>query len=927
LGGSAAGNYTLVGITTNGSSVTVGQMPVILSGAKTYDATTGAPAAGLTITNNLSGANLTLSGSGTLASANAGSESFAGAGTFALGGSAAGNYTLSSITTNGSAVTVGKLPVVLTGMRVYDATTAADTASSALAITNDLDGTNLTLSGTGTLASANAGSEHFAALGTLLLGGSAASNYTTSGITTNGSAVSITPATLTYTANPASGLSGAPIPPLSGTVPATEFKGSDTLASATTGTLVFTTMATPASGAGSYAINGSGLSANFGNYVFVQAAANATALTLGGSQTVTGDVFSDHGVSALTGASIGLVLGGTNEGTVTSGAGGAYEFVLPAGTISPSGTGLFVFIASGPVTGNSFYNAATSSLTGLDIYGNVFRVLNAPPSLMQTGTALAATLGSISNPARFLFTLGGGGAIGLGGSNFELAGPAPFTIDETVSAASFAVTAGGITLADNVTTTGAQTYSGSVTVPGPGVTLAGSNVTFTSAIEGPGTLAINGPGTVTLGGPVGDVVPLGGLTVTAGTTVLGAGIWTSSGIVMLRSNVTLTQNTMIDTDGAGADIDLMGPVSGSAYTLTLEPGVGDVTLSGVSVGGLVFMPSAPALVTLDSGSYTIAGGAYTFGAVDLDGSLSFGEATSFGPATVIGPSTITSPGAPITFTSTLMGSGTTLSIEPGTGAVSYAEMPVGVTVINVPPPSTSTAPPASDVDAVDSGSSTASGASTGTTGTSETGTTSTSDSGTSDTSGTTTSGTTTASTGTPAPTGGATGDVISDETATLLNALAPAAGPTAAPSGAGPLEILTDSSTSTDTSVGAGGGTTASVVVVTANAFTVTTTGTGEAAAATAASLSQQTAPGAETDSAADSIANSLGGTPGAPAAPGASQSGKPVTLVNGVLSQTPAAPGNACSGGTSTAAACKPHSVPPADQEYSSWGNEAFWQ
>jgi len=51
-------------------------------------------------------------------------------------------------------------------------------------------------------------------------------------------------------------------------------------ANATTGTLTFTTPATSASGAGSYAINGSGLTANNGNYTFAQAAGNATALSI-----------------------------------------------------------------------------------------------------------------------------------------------------------------------------------------------------------------------------------------------------------------------------------------------------------------------------------------------------------------------------------------------------------------------------------------------------------------------------------------------------------------------------------------------------------------------------------------------------------------------------------------------------------------------
>ncbi len=142
-----------------------------------------------TIANDLDGGNLTLSGTGTLASANAGSENFAAAGSLALGGSAAGNYTLAGITGDGSAVNVGQLAVMLTGAKTYDAT--ANAAAGSLTIANDLDGSNLTLSGTGTLASANAGSQNFAAAGSLALGGSAAGNYTLAGITGNGSAVTV----------------------------------------------------------------------------------------------------------------------------------------------------------------------------------------------------------------------------------------------------------------------------------------------------------------------------------------------------------------------------------------------------------------------------------------------------------------------------------------------------------------------------------------------------------------------------------------------------------------------------------------------------------------------------------------------------------------------------------------------------------------
>src|SRR5207302_2021412 len=96
----------------------------------------------------------------------------------------------------------------------------------------------------------------------------------------NGNSVSetVSPAMLTYTATAASRAFGVNNPTFTGTV--TGFVNGEIQATATTGTLTFTSPATATSNVGSYAINGSGLTANNGNYTFVQAAGNATALSV-----------------------------------------------------------------------------------------------------------------------------------------------------------------------------------------------------------------------------------------------------------------------------------------------------------------------------------------------------------------------------------------------------------------------------------------------------------------------------------------------------------------------------------------------------------------------------------------------------------------------------------------------------------------------
>lgn len=91
----------------------------------------------------------------------------------------------------------------------------------------------------------------------------------------------ITPATLTYVADPVSVQAFAPLPNFTGTV--TGFKGADNLGNATTGTPIFATTVTNTFVPGAYPIWGSGLAANNGNYVFVQAPGNATAFDVAAS--------------------------------------------------------------------------------------------------------------------------------------------------------------------------------------------------------------------------------------------------------------------------------------------------------------------------------------------------------------------------------------------------------------------------------------------------------------------------------------------------------------------------------------------------------------------------------------------------------------------------------------------------------------------
>ena len=88
------------------------------------------------------------------------------------------NYT---VTYHTGTLTVNPLAVSISGSRFYDGTSTA--AAAVLSVANNIDGVNLTLSGSVTLTDLNLGSQPITSFAGLTLGGSAAGNYTKTGAT------------------------------------------------------------------------------------------------------------------------------------------------------------------------------------------------------------------------------------------------------------------------------------------------------------------------------------------------------------------------------------------------------------------------------------------------------------------------------------------------------------------------------------------------------------------------------------------------------------------------------------------------------------------------------------------------------------------------------------------------------------------------
>ena len=273
------GNYLFIEASANGTALTITPAALTITALadnKTYDGLSYAGGNGVSYSgfrNNDSSSGLT----GTLSYVG-NSQGAINAGTYAItpAGLSNPNYTISFV--NG-ALTVNKASLTITAgdvSRIYGAVNPTFTST----ISGFVNGESILSAGvTGnasvtTTATATSNVGTYATVPTT--GTLSAANYSFNTFV-NG-ALAVTPATLTVTANSATRLYGATDPSLSGTV--SGFVNGETLSSATTGTLVFTSSASLTSNVGSYALTGTSLTAKNGNYVFVQASANSTALTI-----------------------------------------------------------------------------------------------------------------------------------------------------------------------------------------------------------------------------------------------------------------------------------------------------------------------------------------------------------------------------------------------------------------------------------------------------------------------------------------------------------------------------------------------------------------------------------------------------------------------------------------------------------------------
>jgi hypothetical protein len=414
----AAGNATALKITPAALTVTYTAKAATKVYGKVNPALTGTTAAaGLVNGDTLAGVTTGTAAWTTTAGTASAVGSYAINGKGLAGNSA--NYTFTFLQAAGNATAFKITPAPLTVTYTALATSsiyggALPTLSGSVGATGLVNGDTLAGVTTGTAAWATPATSaspvgSYAITGSGLAGNSANYTFSFAQAAGNATALSITPAplTVTYSATAASSTYGAAIPTVTGTVGSTGLVNGDTLSGITTGTAAWATTATSTSGAGNYAITGSGLAGNSGNYTFsfVQDAINATAykinpaaLTVTYTAKAATKVYGAanptlSGTVAATGLVNGDLLTGVTTGTAswTSGVNGT----TGVGSYAITGKGLVASSANYTITfGQAAGNATAFKVTarGLVLTPNALvRAVGAANPTTDTATANAAT--------------------------------------------------------------------------------------------------------------------------------------------------------------------------------------------------------------------------------------------------------------------------------------------------------------------------------------------------------------------------------------------------------------------------------------------------------------------------------------------------------------------------------------------------------
>jgi filamentous hemagglutinin family protein len=466
-------NYTLTGAS---GSVTIDPLAVTLTGSRTYDGSLGVAGGDLTASNLIQGDSLTFGGSATLVGKNAGPEAIDSASGLTLSNS---NYTV--VGASGS-VTITPLAVTLTGSRTYDGSLGV--AGDILTASNLVQGDSLTIGGSATLASKNAGPEAIDSTNGLTLSNA---NYTLAGAS---GSVTIDPLAITLTGSRTyDGTLGVAASNLT----VTDLIQGDSLTIGGSATLA-------GKDAGAEAIaSASGLTVSNSNYTVVGASGSVTisplAVTLTGSRTYDG--------------SLGIAGGDLTASNLVQG-----------DSLTFGGSGVLAGKNAGAESITST-NGLTLSNANYTLAGAGGSVTIDPLAVTLTGTRTYDGSTSIAGAGLTVTDLVQGDSLTLGGSA---------TLAGKDAGAEAIASANGLTLSNaNYTVVGA---SGSVIIDPLAVTLTGSRTYDGSAAIAGGLLGASNL-------IAGDSLTIGGSGALAAKDVGGEAIVSTTGLTLSNANYTL----------------------------------------------------------------------------------------------------------------------------------------------------------------------------------------------------------------------------------------------------------------------------------------------------------------------------------------------------------------------------------------------------
>ena len=486
-------------------------------------------------------------------------------------------------------ITVGKTVVLhytailltvtaTTNSKTYDGDTSASTTPTITSGTLDSGGTG---SFTQTYNTRNLGSgKTLTPSGTIRDSGNndVTSRYNITWAAANVGA--ITAATLTYTAAGVHRNYGSANPAFSGTI--SGFVSGDNQGNATTGTMTFTSSSTTGTSAGNYAINGSGLTANNGNYTFVQAGGNATALAIDPLAIALSASRTYNGLATATAAilTIGNNLDGGNltlSGTANLASKNVGARAISAGTLALGGAAAANYTLAG-LSGSVAITLKDANLTGLaapdKFYdGTTAATLTGTPALRSgdvvsgddvslvsgmtpTGTFANRELGNAKSvPYSSAFSLSGADA-----SNYHLVLPSlnAAILNHKEDSGTTTITA------TNGLTFGLFLNNGKV--------LADNNPAGGS-INGAGTIAVNTNATLGGTGKVGGVSVNSGGTLAPGDNVgtlsTGSETWDTNGAYAFQmSSATGTAGTDWDLLSIAGNLNIPATIT-NAFTIKL----------------------------------------------------------------------------------------------------------------------------------------------------------------------------------------------------------------------------------------------------------------------------------------------------------------------------------------------------------------------